>query len=98
PRYAHLSLHDALPICRPAVAVVRFGAAVHAQDQRVALVLLLVERMNEDAFELETVARFPLHDFLFGELHVLRPRIGIRAALRPRDRKSTRLNSSHGST
>ncbi len=64
----------------PAVGDVRLGPAVHVEDQRHAR-LWLVERPDEDALQLQAVARLVRDDFLRRHALALEPRVAVRQPL-----------------
>ena len=57
------------------------GAAVDRQDQGIALALLLIERANEDPFELETITCLVADNLLLGKPHLLEPGVAVGLAL-----------------
>lgn len=69
---------------QPAVGVVRLRPAVHRQDQRHALVASALQRVEQDAFDLQPVAGRVAHHLLAGQADVGQPRVGIGQALRLR--------------
>ncbi len=62
---------------QPAVLVVRLGTAVSDHDRGNPLPLPPLRRMNQQALDLETVARTPPHDLLPAEAYLREPRVRV---------------------
>src|SRR5438874_1850258 len=58
----------------------RLWAAVHGQNERITLALLLMKRPDEDAFQVEAIARLVFHDLLCRAGDVSQPGIRVRQA------------------